>query len=237
MINAVCGRLHLLFASVGLVTLSAVGVAGAGETLIQAEIGSDRDPYDFADPTSTKYELTIYHTFDNGVVITGMGEVSETLFSTSVSENLEATAGFTRRFNTAFSMTGRLGVGELFQGADDGGDFPYYVFYLSANLDLTKKFTWNAVMLEYATPSIPPTTTIRRRSPPGVTYKLNDHNWILAKVSRSWQDEAPHDTGVTLGYQYGCFSTPPSVSVWPPAAPPVTMPHGIDRSTAIDCAP
>ena len=203
MINAVCGRLHLLFASVGLVTLSAVGVAGAGETLIQAEIGSDRDPYDFADPTSTKYELTIYHTFDNGVVVTGMGEVSETLFSTSVSENLEATAGFTRRFNTAFSMTGRLGVGELFQGADDGGDFPYYVFYLSANLDLTKKFTWNAVMLRYRNAFDTANDYDTPEVATGVTYKLNDHNWILAKVSRSWQDGAPHDTGVTLGYQYG----------------------------------
>jgi hypothetical protein len=178
-------------------------LAAAGETLIRAEIGSNRDPYDFADPTSNKYELTVFHTFDNGVLITGMGEVSQTLFTPSFNENLEGTVGYTQRFNTAFSMTGRVGVGELFEDSDDGGDFPYYVAYLSADLNLTAKFAWNVVSLRYRNAFDTANDYDTPQIATGVTYKLDDHNWILAKVSRSGQDGEPHDTGVTLGYQYG----------------------------------
>ena len=59
--------------------------------------------------------------------------------ATRPSENLEGTVGYKLRFNDAFSLTGRGGIGENFQSASAGGDFPFYVFYLAADLDLTRQ--------------------------------------------------------------------------------------------------
>jgi hypothetical protein len=40
---------------------------------------------------------------------------------------------------------GSAGVGERWQPATSGGDFPYYVIRVRADLDLSDRWSWNVI--------------------------------------------------------------------------------------------
>ena len=131
-----------------MLALAATGAA-AGDSWIGVGVSINREPNDFNLPKSTEFGIEGAHTFDNQVIVEGKFEIQEDAGSHATSENLEGTVGYKLRFNDAFSLTGRGGIGENFQSASAGGDFPFYVFYLAADLDLTRRVTWNVITFRY----------------------------------------------------------------------------------------
>jgi len=184
-----------------MLALAATGAA-AGDSWIGVGTSINRQPDDFALPKSTEFGVEGAHTFDNQVLLQGKAEIQEDAGSRATSENLEGTVGYKLRFNDAFSLTGRGGIGENFQSASAGGDFPFYVFYLAADLDLTRRVTWNVITFRYRNAFDTANDFDTPQIATGLLFAVDLHNWISTKLSRSWKDGAPDDTGVVLGYKY-----------------------------------
>jgi hypothetical protein len=185
--------------------MSAVAAAGAsaGGSTIGVTITSDRQASDFALPKDTKYELEVAHAFEGGAIIGGSVTYNNEAFSTVDNENLEGTFGFRARFNDVFAVTASAGIGEHFQAADEGGDFPYYVFRVAADLTLSRRITWTAVSYrfrnafdtgyDYDTPQLAT----------AIAYRFDKHSSVSAKLAGNWSEGEYSSTGISLGYKFG----------------------------------
>ena len=161
---------------------------------------SDRDPGNFGDPKNTKYELNGAHTFDDGVILGGSFQYTDTTFSDRTSQNLEGTIGYRVPLAPAFSVTGSAGIGEHWR-QNPSADFPYYVLRIAADFTLSQAITWNVISYRfrdafdrndnYDTPQIAT----------GLTFKLDAQSSISAKIMRNWNDGQPSGTGVALGFR------------------------------------
>jgi hypothetical protein len=61
--------------------LAAASDTAAESSAIGLSIISDRDPGNFGDPKSTKYEVNGAHTFDGGLIFGGSFQYTDTTFS------------------------------------------------------------------------------------------------------------------------------------------------------------
>ena len=121
-----------------------VGVAMAEDTTIWLETLLDRAPDDLSEPKDTKVSVNAAHTFANDYVVGGMFETEKTT-SGVWSYNLEGTLGYDFKLTNYASVGGSAGVGERWQPATSGGDFPYYVIRVRADLDLSDRWSWNVI--------------------------------------------------------------------------------------------
>jgi hypothetical protein len=180
-----------------------VGSGFGGDTRVGIEITSDRDPDDFAIPSATKYKFRASHSFDSGVSLGASLEVTDTAFSPSHRENLEATAGYRYRLTDAFSLVGSAGAGERFRAASDGGNFPYYLATVAGDIRITETMTWNAISYRYRNAFDPAYDYETPQIASGLTLGLSAQSWMTIKLSRSWKGETPSSTGIAIGYQFG----------------------------------
>lgn len=187
---------------VAAVLMIATTGAIAGGSSIGLTVTSDREADDFAKPKDSKFELDAGHTFENGATIGGSVTYANAAFRDGETENVEGTIGFHAGFEDALSIKASAGIGEHFQGADQG-DFPYYVFRIAMLVDLSERVTWTPISYrfrdafdtsnEYRTPQVAT----------GLAYKLGDHGSISGKLSLNWSNGDLSSTGVSLGYKFG----------------------------------
>ena len=107
------------------VALTSQAVADATEIAIEAKF--DRNPNNFDIPKDTKIKIDGAHTFANGAILGGSLESTIDVGSGEITYYLETTLGYKWKVNGLFSLRGRAGVGERFQPASAGRNFPYYV--------------------------------------------------------------------------------------------------------------
>ena len=179
--------------------LATNGDAAAGSNSVGVTMTSDRDP-DFDVPKDLKYELSGAHTFDNGLILGGSFQYTDTTFSDRASQNLEATLGYRVPLDSVLSVNASTGLGEHWR-EDPSTYFPYYALRIGADLELNQNVTWNAISYKfrdafdrdngYDTPQVAT----------GVTFKLNEQSSIAMKVMRNWKDDQPSSTGVSLGFK------------------------------------
>src|ERR1700691_3156371 len=74
--------------------LATDGTCRAGSSSIGVTMTSDHDPGDFGVPKDMKYELNGAHTFDEGLILGGSFQYTDTSFTGHASQNLEATLGY-----------------------------------------------------------------------------------------------------------------------------------------------
>jgi hypothetical protein len=180
--------------------LAANRVAAAGSNSVGMTITSDRDPDDFDVPKDMKYELNGAHTFDDGLILGGSFQYTDTTFSDRASQNLEATLGYRVPLDSVLSVNGSAGLGEHWRESPSTY-FPYYVLRIGADLELNQNITWNAISYrfrdafdrddDYDTPQVAT----------GVTFKLDGQSSIAVKIMRNWKDDQPSSTGVSLGFK------------------------------------
>jgi hypothetical protein len=181
-------------------TVTMTRAAVAGSSTVGVTVTSDRDPDDFADPRSLKYELNWAHTFDGGLILGGSFQYRDRTFSDRASQNLEGTLGYRVPLTAAFSLTGSAGIGEHWR-QNPTGAFPYYVLRIAADLDLDQTVTWNVVSFRYRDGFDPDDRFNTPQIATGFTYKLDGQSSISAKVMRNWREGDPSSTGVSLGFR------------------------------------
>jgi hypothetical protein len=174
--------------------------AAAENGSIGVGIISDRDPGNFGDPKSTKYELNGAYSFDGGLIFGGSFQYTDTAFSDRTSQNLEGTIGYRVPLYLDWSVTGSAGIGEHWR-QNPSASFPYFVLRIAADFKLSQAITWNVISYRfrdafdsndnYDTPQIAT----------GVTFNLDAQSSISAKIIRNWKDGQPSSTGVSLGFK------------------------------------
>jgi hypothetical protein len=181
-------------------TMFARVVAAAESSSLGVMITSDREPNKFQDPRNMKYELNGSHTFDSGLILSGLFVYTDDAFRTRTSQNLEGSLGYRVPLGHAFSLTGSAGVGEHWR-QHTTAEFPYYVFRLAADLDLGETVTLNAVSLRYRDAFDPNDHFNTPQIATGFTVKLNAQSAIYTRVMRDFNDWHPTNTGVALGFR------------------------------------
>ena len=187
----------LLAAVVG---MAATCVAVADSSSVGVTITSNREPENLSIPSNLKYQFNAGHTFDSGVILGGSFEYTDTAFSDRTSQNLEGTVGYRFPLNYASSLTGSAGVGERWR-QNPNTSFPYFVLRIGYDFGLTQDITWNVISYRfrdafdsdvgYHTPHIAT----------GLTFKLDAHSLITAKISYNWHEDAPSSTGISFGFK------------------------------------
>ena len=142
------------------------------------------------------------HTFANDVVLGGSFQPQVKAGSGEVSYNLEATLGYGWKLNQIASLGGSVGVGERFQQESSGGDFPYYVLRVRADIDLSARWSWNVITYrfrdafntanDYNTPEV--STTL--------TWKIDGSHSVDAKYYYAWKEGSPDNQGICFGYKF-----------------------------------
>jgi hypothetical protein len=180
--------------------LAVASDASAENGSIGVGIISDRDPGNFGDPKSIKYELNGSYNLDSGLIFGGSFQYTDTAFSDRTSQNLEGTIGYRLPVDLDWSVTGSAGIGEHWR-QDPSASFPYYVLRIAADFKLSQAITWNVISYRfrdafdsndnYNTPQIAT----------GATFNLDAQSSISTKLMRNWKDGQPSSTGVSLGFR------------------------------------
>jgi hypothetical protein len=180
--------------------VAANGAAIAGSDSVGMTITSDRDPDDFAVPKDMKYELSGAHTFDNGLILGGSFQYTDTAFSVQASQNFEGTIGYGLPLSSVFSVSGSVGLGEHWR-ENPSTEFPYYVLRVGADVAFNQTITWNAITYRFRDAFDTSDNYDTPQVATGITFKLDGQNSIAVKVMRNWKDDQPSSTGVSLGYK------------------------------------
>jgi len=175
-------------------------VAAAGSNSVGMTITSDRDPDDFDVPKDMKYELNGAHTFDDGLILGGSFQYTDTTFSDRASQNLEGTIGYRVPLDSAFSVNGSAGIGEHWR-ENPSTYFPYYVLRVGADLELNQNITWNAISYRFRDAFDHDDNYDTPQVATGITFKLDGQSSFAVKIMRNWKDDQPSSTGVSLGFK------------------------------------
>ena len=176
--------------------------AMAGDWTVGLETLFDRAPDDFNEPIATKINTNAARTFTSGVVLGGSFEPQIKAHSHDVSYNLESTLGYVWKLSHFASLGGSAGVGERFQQESSGGNFPYYVLRVRADIDLSERWSWNVITYrfrdafdtenDYNTPEVSS----------AIALKIDDRRSVYAKYYYAWKDGNPDNQGIGLGFKH-----------------------------------
>jgi hypothetical protein len=180
--------------------LTSQAVADATEIAIEAKL--DRNPSNFDIPKDTKIRVDGTHTFANGAILGGSLETTVDVSSGEITYDLETTLGHKWKVNDIFSLKGSAGVGERFQPASAGGDFPYYVLYIGSDIDLSAKWTWNVITYRFRdafdTRNSFNTPEVSTR----LTFKIDDGRSVFAAYYYGWKEGSPDYQGIGAGFKF-----------------------------------
>jgi hypothetical protein len=185
-----------------MVGVTSTSSAIAGDWTIGVETAFDRDPRDFSEPKATKIQVNAERTFANGAALGGSFQPQIKADSGEVSYNLEVTFGYTWKVTRVGSVGGSAGIGEKFQQESSGGNFPYYVLRVRADIDLSERWSWNVITYrfrdafdtanDYNTPEVSS----------GISLKIDDRRSVYAKYYFGWKDGSPDYQGIGFGYRH-----------------------------------
>ena len=178
-----------------------VGVAMAEDTTIWLETLLDRAPDDFSEPKDTKASVNAAHTFANDFVVGGYFEIEKTT-SGVWSYNLEGTLGYDFKLTSYASVGGSAGVGERWQPVTSGGDFPYYVFRVRADIDLSDRWSWNLITYRLRDGFNPANNYYTPEVSTALTFKIDKSNSVYVKYLYDWQNGPPSAQAFGFGYKY-----------------------------------
>jgi hypothetical protein len=174
--------------------------AVANDSSIGVGIISDRDPGNFGDPKSIKYELNGGYTFDGGLIFAGSFQYTDATFSDRTSQNLEGTIGYRVPLDVAFSVTGSAGIGEHWQQYPSAS-FPYYVLRIAADFKLSQAITWNVISYRFRDAFDRNDNYDTPQLATGLTFNVDAQSSISAKIMLNWKDGQSSSTGVSLGFK------------------------------------
>ena len=183
------------------VALTSQAVADATEITIEAKL--DRDPANFDIPKDTKIKIDAAHTFVGGAILGGSFETTIEVGSGEVTYDAEGTLGHKWKVNDIFSLRGSAGVGERLQPASAGGNFPYYVLYMGADIDLNPGWTWNVITYRFRdafdTRNDFNTPEVATR----LTFKIDHGLSVFATYYYGWKEGSPDYQGAGAGFKFG----------------------------------
>jgi hypothetical protein len=101
-----------------------------------------------------------------------------------------------------FFRQGPAGVGERFQPASAGGNFPYYVLYIGSDIELNAKSTWNVITYRFRdafdTRDSFNTPEVATR----LTLKIDDDRAVFATYYYGWKEGSSDYQGIGAGFKY-----------------------------------
>jgi hypothetical protein len=193
------GRFRLLLMLV--VCRAFVSTALADDTTIWLETLPDRAPDDLSEPKDTKASVNAAHTFANDFIVGGYFEIEKTT-SGVWSYNLEGTLGYDYKLTNYASIGGSAGVGERWQPATSGGDFPYYVLRVRADIDLSERWSWNVITYRLRDAFNPANNYYTPEVSTAITFKIDRNNSIYVKYLYDWENGPPSAQAFGFGYKY-----------------------------------
>jgi hypothetical protein len=176
--------------------------AAADSTSVGVNLTTDRVAHDVSVPENTKVQISVAHSFDNGVILGGSTEYINTAFSDESAVHLEGTVGYRAWLGDVFSVTGSAGLGERIRTSGSGHTFPYYVFRIATDVRVTKDVTWNALSLRYRNAFDTDDDFLTPQVATGISYDLDDHRSISGAVQYEWKDRKPDTVGLDIGLKY-----------------------------------
>jgi len=118
------------------------------------------------------------------------------------SYNLEGTLGYGLKLTHGVSLSGSAGVAERFQPATSGGDFPYYVLRVRADIDLSERWSWNVITYRYRNAFDTANNYDTPEVSTAITLKIDNSSFIYTKYFFNWQNGPPDTQGFGIGYKY-----------------------------------
>jgi hypothetical protein len=184
-----------------LVSFFLAGPAAAGDWTVGVEAKFDRQPDNLAEPRDTKVQLSLSRKLPDGIVLGGSFQ-PQISTNGSVGYNLEGTAGYAWRIGRVLSLGGSAGVGEKLQQAQSGGDFPYYVLRLHADVALDERWTWNLVTYRFRDAFDPADNYYTPEVSTSISYKIDEHRSVSVKYLFDWKNSDPDAQGIGIGFKY-----------------------------------
>jgi hypothetical protein len=178
-----------------------LSAAMAEDTTIWLETLLDRAPDDLSETKDTKVSVNAAHTFANDYIVGGSFETEKTT-SGVWSYNLEGTLGYDFKLTNYASLGGSAGVGERWQPATSGGDFPYYVLRVRADIDLSERWSWNVITYRYRNAFDTANNYDTPEVSTAITFKIDSNNSIYVKYLYDWQNGPPSAQAFGFGYKY-----------------------------------
>jgi hypothetical protein len=176
--------------------------AAADSTSVGVSLTTDRDTHNLSDPHDAKVEISVDHSFDNGVILGASGEYINTAFSDNAKVDLEGTIGYRARFGDLFSVTGSAGLGERLRISGSGNSFPYYVFRIGTDVKVNDDLTWNVLSFRYRNAFDPDDDFLTPQVATGISYDLDEHSSISGAVQYNLKDWKPDTVGLDIGLKY-----------------------------------
>jgi hypothetical protein len=183
------------------VCVALMSKAMAQSTTIGVETLLDRAPDNLSEPKDTKFQVNGEHAFANGVALGGSFE-PEITTSGVWTYNLEGTLGYGFKLTDRISLGGSAGVGERFEPASSGGDFPYYVLRVRADIDLSERWSWNVITYRYRDAFNTANSYNTPQLSTAITLKIDNRSSVYTKYFYDWQEGSPNAQGFGFGYKY-----------------------------------
>lgn len=190
-----------LLAASGLLLWLPLTPALAGSTTLSGNMTTERAPDDFSDTTGTDWGLGISHTFDSQLILALNGKYYDTANTSDYKVNIDTSIGYSHNFG-AFSLTGMAGIGQHFIEADRSKNFPYYFFTVSADIPITKQFTWTALKLRYRNAFDTANDYNTPEVATGISYWATENSAITLFIERDWSDGEVSYDGIELGFKH-----------------------------------
>jgi hypothetical protein len=175
--------------------------AAAGDWTVGVDASLDRQPNDFAEPKSTKVQLSLARKLPSGIVLGGSFQ-PQIKTSGDVGYNVEGTIGYSWKIGELFSFGGSAGVGEKLQDASSGGDFPYYVLRLHADVALGDRWSWNIISYRFRDAFDPTDDYNTPELSTSVSFKLDESRSVLLRYFFDWKNSDPDTQGVGIGFRH-----------------------------------
>ena len=150
----------------------------------------DRAPDDFNELKATKFQVNAARTFANSAILGGSFEPQIKADTGEASYNLEGTLGYAWKLNPIASLGGSVGVGERFQQVSSGGNFPYYVLRVRADIDLSERWDLNVITYRFRNAF----NTANDYDTPEISaplLKIDHSHSVYAKYYYAWKDGSP----------------------------------------------
>lgn len=184
-----------------LLVLLAAAPAFAGSTVIGGTMTTERDPDDFSGTKSTDWDMSLSHTFDNNIVVSGGAKYYDTAHTSDYKVNIQAAVGYTFKIET-LSLTGMVGIGQHFIHSDDSSNFPFYYFTFAAEAPITEKVSWTIARLRYRNAFDTDNDYDTPEVATGLNFHLDERNTVTFFIERDWTDGEPAYNGLELGFKH-----------------------------------
>ncbi len=181
--------------------IALAGPTAAGDWTIGVEVELDRHPDDFSEPKDTKINVSLARKLPNGIVLGGSVQ-PQIKTDGEVGYNLEGTLGYTWKIGEIFSIGGSAGIGEKLQREQSGGDFPYYVLRVYANVALDERWSWNVVTYRFRDAFDPADNYNTPELSTSLSFKVDENRSVFASYYFGWKNSDPDYQGISFGFRH-----------------------------------